>query len=160
MDAHRPNPFLTGQYALLTEGGEDTETPLQDGPRYERVALASGETVASGDLLEVELQIEAKNDYDYLLFEDIKPAGCEPVEVRSGATAGLGLWSNRELRDQKVAFFVSHLPQGTRTLTYRMRAEAPGAFHILPTNAYAMYAPDVRALSAESTINVKDSLSP
>jgi len=127
-----------------------------DGPRYQRVALQPGETVTSGDLIEVELQLEAKNDYDYLAFEDIKPAGCEPVEVRSGEKAGLGLWSNMELRDQKVVFFIAHLPQGNRTLTYRLRAEAPGEFHILPTNGYAMYAPNVRALSEEGKIGVKD----
>ena len=30
------------------------------------------------------LTIEAKNNYEYLLFEDLKPAGLEAVEVRSG----------------------------------------------------------------------------
>jgi alpha-2-macroglobulin len=28
--------------------------------------------------------IEAKNNYEYLLFEDLKPAGLEAVEIRSG----------------------------------------------------------------------------
>ena len=62
-----------------------------------------------------------------------------------GGRMGLGVYSNMELRDQKVAFFISHMPQGTRTLTYRLRAEIPGQFHVLPTNGYAMYAPDIRA---------------
>jgi uncharacterized protein YfaS (alpha-2-macroglobulin family) len=48
------------------------------------------------------------------------------------------------------------MPQGTRTLTYRLRAETPGAFHVLPTNGYAMYAPDIRTLSDEMTISVRD----
>jgi alpha-2-macroglobulin len=61
-----------------------------------------------------------------------------------------------ELRDQKVAFFLSSLPQGSRTLTYRLRAEIPGAFHVLPTNGYAMYAPDVRALSDERHLTIRD----
>jgi uncharacterized protein YfaS (alpha-2-macroglobulin family) len=128
---------------------------VNDGPRYERVELQPGTVVDSGDLLEVELFIESKNDYEYLVFEDLKPAGCEPVEVRSGGRHEGGLWSNMELRDQKVAFFITHLPQGTRTLTYRLRAEVPGSFHVLPTNGYAMYAPDIRALSDETTLGVR-----
>jgi uncharacterized protein YfaS (alpha-2-macroglobulin family) len=92
----------------------------------------------------------------YLAFEDLKPAGCEPVELRSGERAGQEVCSNFELRDQKVVFFLSNLTQGRRSLSYRLRAEAPGAFHAMPTNGYAMYAPALRTLSAEQTITVKD----
>jgi uncharacterized protein YfaS (alpha-2-macroglobulin family) len=157
LDAKRPNPFLTGRYELLTVGGEwnDTED-MSSGPRYQRVALTPDAALQSGDMIEVELQLEAKNDYDYVLFEDVKPAGCEPVELRSGTHAGGGLCSNMELRDQKVAFFLSGLPQGTRTLTYRLRAEAPGRFRVLPTNGYAMYAPDVRTLSDGMRLDIRD----
>ena len=34
--------------------------------------------------VEVELDIENKNDYEYLVFEDGKAAGLEPVEIQSG----------------------------------------------------------------------------
>jgi hypothetical protein len=157
LDVSRPNPFLTRNYELLTVGGEWVAAgPTEGGPRYEREELRHEEAVNSGDLLEVELQLEAKNDYEYLAFEDMKPAGCEPVELRSGSRDGGGVYSYMELRDQKVAFFLAHLPQGKRTLTYRLRAEIPGRFHVLPTNGYAMYAPDVRALSEEASIGVRD----
>src|SRR5580658_7462401 len=86
----------------------------------------------------------------------MKPAGCEAVETRSGEAYGDGLCSNFELRDEKVAFFLDTLPQGTRRITYRLRAEVPGSFHALPTNGYAMYAPDIRALSDEWRMNIAD----
>jgi uncharacterized protein YfaS (alpha-2-macroglobulin family) len=155
VDSKRPNPFLTGRYQLLDDGGE-WEIAETSEPQYVRTLLEPGATLSSGDLLEVELLIESKNDYEYLVFEDLKPAGCEPQEVRSGGHAGSGLWSNMELRDQKVAFFLTSLPQGTRTLTYRLRAEIPGQFHVLPTNGYAMYAPDIRTLSDEMTLSIHD----
>jgi alpha-2-macroglobulin len=156
-DLDRPNPFLTGRYDLLAELGTDEGTVDTDaGPRYERTALKEGDTVTSGDLIEVELFLDARNDYSYLAFEDVKPAGCEPVEVRSGEKQGDGVVSNFELRDQKVVFFLSRISQGTRSLSYRLRAEAPGTFHALPTNGYAMYAPALRTLSAEQTLSVKD----
>ena len=157
LDPERPNPFLTGKYELLTAGGEWVmPRRTADGPRYDRKALADGEVLQSGDQIEVELLLEAKNDYEYLAFEDMKPAGCEPVELRSGGNAGNGVYSYMELKDQKVAFFIGFMPQGRRTLTYRLRAEIPGAFHVLPTNGYAMYAPDIRALSDESNLTIRD----
>ena len=44
-----------------------------------------------------------------------------------------------------MAFFVDHLPQGESRITYRLRAEIPGSFHALPTNAYAFYTPTFQA---------------
>jgi uncharacterized protein YfaS (alpha-2-macroglobulin family) len=125
-------------------------------PEYSRSEIRDGDTLKSGDLVEVELTIDSSNDYEYLVFEDMKAAGLEPVDIRSGYAWGDGLSSNVELRDEKVALFVDRLPQGTRVLRYRMRAEIPGKFHALPTNGYAMYAPEVRAISDEARINVRD----
>ena len=125
-------------------------------PEFVRQELKDGDELKSGDLVEVELTLDAKHDYEYLVFEDMKAAGFEPVELRSGQSYGDGLSSNVELRDEKVAFFVDNLPQGTRVLRYQVRAEIPGSFHALPTNGYAMYAPEVRAISDEMRLNVRD----
>ena len=123
---------------------------------YTRTELADGTSLQSGDVIEVELIVDSQNEYDYCCFEDMKPSGCEALALRSGESYGDGLCSDMELRDTKVAFFVDHLPQGTRVLRYRLRAEVPGAFHALPTNAYAMYAPDVRALSDNWHVTIAD----
>ena len=37
--------------------------------------LDAGAVLKSGDLVEVELEIASKNDYEYIVFEDMKPAG-------------------------------------------------------------------------------------
>lgn len=125
-------------------------------PEYLRTELKDGDALKSGDLVEVELILDAANDYEYLVFEDMKAAGLEPVDLRSGSAWGDGLSSNVELRDTKVAFFVDNLTQGTHVLRYRMHAEIPGRFHALPTNGYAMYAPEVRAISNEQRMGVHD----
>ena len=123
--------------------------------RYRRIPINDGDKVTSGDLLEVELKLTSKNDYDYLIFEDPKPAGCEPVEVRSGARWG-ELVSNMELRDEKVAFFVGWLNRGDHLIKYRLRAEVPGTFHTLPTRGWAMYAPELKANADELVFGVED----
>jgi uncharacterized protein YfaS (alpha-2-macroglobulin family) len=57
---------------------------LLKGYTYERRPLGDGESVTSGDRVEVVITVEAKNNYEYLLFEDLKPAGLEAVQIRSG----------------------------------------------------------------------------
>jgi hypothetical protein len=123
---------------------------------YTRVLLKNGDTVASGDKIEVVLKLTAKNTYDYLAFEDMKPAGCEPMELRSGGRWAGGLCANLELRDEKVVFFIGLLEPGQHILRYKLRAETPGQFHALPTKGFAMYAPEVKAISDEMRLRIKE----
>src|SRR6185295_3830297 len=57
---------------------------LLKGYVYDKEPLRDGESVKSGERVETLITIEGKNNYEYLLFEDLKPAGFEAVEVRSG----------------------------------------------------------------------------
>ena len=123
--------------------------------KYERKPLENLSAVKSGELVEVELEIESKNDYEYLVFEDLKAAGFEPVEVRSGYS-GNEMGAYVEYRDRKVCFFVHRLSRGRHSISYRMRAETPGKFSALPTRAYAMYAPELKANSDEIKLMVED----
>jgi uncharacterized protein YfaS (alpha-2-macroglobulin family)/tetratricopeptide (TPR) repeat protein len=123
--------------------------------KFERTLLANLSQVKSGGLVEIELEIESKNDYEYIIFEDPKAAGFEPLQIRSGYTyTGLGAYM--EVRDDKIAFFARILPRGKHSITYRMRAEIPGQFSALPTRAYAMYAPELKGNSDEIKIVVRD----
>ncbi|MBM3334889.1 alpha-2-macroglobulin, partial [Candidatus Sumerlaeota bacterium] len=123
--------------------------------KYDRHLLASGATLKSGDLVEIELVIESKNDYEYLVFEDMKAAGFEPVDVRSGYR-GEDLPAYVEFRDNRVAFFVRWLARGRHSVSYRTRAEIPGRFSALPTRGYAMYAPELRGNSDEIKLGITD----
>jgi len=123
--------------------------------KYEREELANLASLKSGDLVEIELEIESKNDYEYLVFEDMKAAGFEPVEVRSGY-GGNDLGAYMELRDERVCFFVRALARGKHSVAYRMRAEIPGKFSALPTKGYAMYAPELKANSDEIKLLITD----
>jgi uncharacterized protein YfaS (alpha-2-macroglobulin family) len=57
---------------------------LLKGYVYENEPLEDGGSVTSGERVEVVITIEAKNNYEYLVFEDLKPAGLEAVQIRSG----------------------------------------------------------------------------
>lgn len=174
---------------------------LLKGYKYDRVLMRDGDTLKSGDRVEVVVTIEAKNDYDYLLFEDLKPAGMETVQVRSGeplyamqlkASAverkhgelgtdkvakrvaggqvkrppiplpespdytGRSSYVYQELRDRKVALFISKLTQGVWEIRYTLRAEVPGSFHALPVLGQAMYVPEIRCNTDELRLRVED----
>jgi uncharacterized protein YfaS (alpha-2-macroglobulin family)/tetratricopeptide (TPR) repeat protein len=122
--------------------------------RYERIELKDGDAVASGDLIQVEMNLNADNDYTYLAIEDFKPAGCEPIDVQSGYVVQEGFGTYRELRDQKTMFFIEHIGQGDHLLRYRLRAEVPGTFHALPARVFAMYVPRLDAGSAELQMKI------
>jgi len=120
-----------------------------------RIPLKEGDPLRSGDEIEVRLKLKSDNNYEYLVYEDFKPAGCEPTQLRSGYAYG-SIASNLELRDEKVVFFIGWLPKGEHEISYNLRAEIPGRFHALPTNGYAMYAPDIRATSDEFVMRIKE----
>ena len=112
-------------------------------------------TLKSGDLVEVELEIDSKNDYEYLIFEDMKAAGFEPVEVSSGY-GGNAMGAYMELRDNRVSFFIRSLARGKHSVSYRLRAEIPGRYSALPARASAMYAPELKGNSDEIKLQIAD----
>ncbi|MCA9178230.1 MAG: alpha-2-macroglobulin [Planctomycetales bacterium] len=123
--------------------------------KYRREELADLAELKSGELVDVELEIDSKNDYEYVLFEDMKAAGFEPMEVQSGYRYS-GLRYYIEFRDNRVAFFMQQLPRGKHSVSYRLRAEIPGQFSALPARAEAMYAPELRGNSDEIKLRIVD----
>ncbi|MHB1426577.1 MAG: alpha-2-macroglobulin family protein, partial [Gemmataceae bacterium] len=123
--------------------------------KFKRTELPNLSALKSGDLVEVELEIDSKNDYEYLIFEDPKAAGFEPLLVRSGYNAN-DMGAYMELRDEKVCFFVRQLARGKHSIAYRLRAEVPGTFSALPTRGYAMYAPELKGNSDEIKLAIED----
>jgi len=123
--------------------------------KYDRTPLENLAELVSGDLIEVELTVDSKNDYEYIVLEDMKAAGFEPVAVRSGYN-GNELGAYVELRDDRVSLLVARLARGRHSVSYRLRAEIPGKFSALPTRASAMYAPELKANSDEIKLRIKD----
>ena len=142
-------------YEVEVEGAEGQKLK-EKRLRYERVPVNDGDTVKSGEVVQVELRVKSDNDYTYLALEDMKPAGFEPTQVRSGGKSQEGFWSYMELRDEKAVFFVGLIARGEHLLRYRLRAEVPGVFHALPTVIYAMYVPELRANGDERIIKIVD----
>ncbi|TDJ74920.1 MAG: alpha-2-macroglobulin [Planctomycetota bacterium] len=71
---------------------------LLKGEMFERVPLADGDEVVSGERVEVVITVEAKNHLEYMIFEDLKPAGLEATELKSG-----GAFYARQLRTDELS---------------------------------------------------------
>jgi hypothetical protein len=105
------------------------------------------------DQVLVRLTVSTKVSRYYVIIEDPKPAGCEAMDSFSKS-----MWrsSSIEFRDEKVAFFVEALPEGKSFFEYRLRAETPGVFHTMPTQARLMYVPGAEGSSRETVFTIED----
>ena len=138
----------------LTLPGKNANPVATQRGTLRRTPLDDLQDVPSGTLVEVELLVQSKNDYEYLLIEDYKPAGLETVETQSGYFYQAGLSIYRELRDQHVGLCVRWLPKGNYSIRYQLRSEAPGTFTALPTIIQGMYAPELRGNSSDFDLSV------
>ncbi|HAB15521.1 MAG TPA: alpha-2-macroglobulin, partial [Verrucomicrobiales bacterium] len=159
---------------------------LLDGVIDERAPLRGSESIASGDRLEARVILETKNDLEYVLVEDLKPAGLEALSVQSGyslsaqevkaeaarrlqSTANASLLDEDrtgrseglyvEWRDRRAAIFAGRLPAGVWEILIPYRAETPGQFAALPAVGEAMYAPEIRGNSVGRTLEIREATS-
>jgi len=120
----------------------------------EAVGVRSGEPVSAHELKQSEGEARFAADDERRRSGTARDLALE-ARVGSGYT-GRSRSAHAELRDQKVAFFLERLPQGLWELRHELRAEAPGRFHALPTQAHAMYAPEIRGNGKELRLTVHE----
>ena len=116
--------------------------------------LKDGDAVKAGETLEIRVDLDSKNDYEYILIEDRKGAGFEMLDNLSGWKNLGGGWAYVENREKKTAIFLRAISRGAHSFTYRVRVETPGVIHVLPSKVEAMYAPRLCGNADEITIVV------
>lgn len=134
---------------------------------YERRPLSGA--VKAGEYLIVTLNLRPQDAAArYVLLEEPTPAGFSVVENDSSfRIAGLrprfgydyygwNYWfDGREIRDNGLEFYFSYVGQPV-SFTYILRAETPGRFSALPTQAWLMYEPEVRGVGTLRTLSVTE----
>ncbi|MCB8932753.1 MAG: carboxypeptidase regulatory-like domain-containing protein [Chthonomonadaceae bacterium] len=113
--------------------------------------------VQAGDVLTVEVTLRSREDREYMLIEDPIPSGFRIVD--RGAIDPYEEWvwwySQMDAYDDRMAVFARHLPRGTQTFRYTIRAENVGIAHALPCRAFDMYRPEVFGSSSETVVEVQ-----
>lgn len=115
-----------------------------------------GMPVDSGVRVRVDLEVTVNKAVEFVMIEDLKPAGLEAVLQKSGPEVCAYACTHAELRPDRVAMFLTELPVGKKKLSYELRAEVPGRFSALPARVEAMYAPEITATSDEFRFEVRD----
>jgi len=116
--------------------------------------IAEGAALATGDEVEVQLSLRAKQAAEYVHLRDPRGAGFEPVTLVSGFKWQTGLGLYEEVRDSGENFFFEWLPAGEYTFRYRVRAATAGRFRVGPAEVQSMYAPEFAARSAGAVLEV------
>jgi uncharacterized protein YfaS (alpha-2-macroglobulin family) len=139
---------------------------------------------AGGDLVLGEIVVVAPSPRDFVVVDDPLPAGLEAVDARLATTGrsldvdaaeargepdmdeeeadderAMGRAYNpsafiREIRDDRVLFFVDHMAAGMYRYRYLARATTLGAFVLPPTRAEEMYSPEVFGRSGADVVKV------
>jgi uncharacterized protein YfaS (alpha-2-macroglobulin family) len=136
--------------------GDQNGVPNESAAKERRILIEDADNVVSGDLVEVELLIDSQADYEYMLLEDHKPSGFEAIDRLSGYTTDK-LWAYRELRDDRVCYYLEHVAAGEHSVRYRLRAEHPGERIVaLPATIGGMYSPDLAGNADEFRLKVLD----
>jgi hypothetical protein len=119
------------------------------------VPLTNDTKVQPGDEIEVQLEITARAQAEYVHLRDPRPAGLEPAIAVSKYHYDLGLVYYEEIRDSGHNFFIEWLPAGEYTLKYRLRANLAGHFRVGPATLQSMYAPEFAAFSAGHQLQIE-----
>jgi uncharacterized protein YfaS (alpha-2-macroglobulin family) len=126
--------------------------------------LDDGGTASVGEYVTAHVRLNFPHSLNYVIVEEPKPAGCEPVNPLSAwdarlvtvdadappgstVTDGASRIVYREEHDEKSVFFLHSVPAGASELRFHLRAIHPGDYRALPAYVEAMYVPEVRANS-------------
>jgi hypothetical protein len=151
LQTHERSIAIEREYRLLDGGESDT-----------------GASFGRGDLVEVRLTLDVLEETWYVVVDDPLPAGFEALNERLGTTSHVGSaydepvyywqrygYNRKDVRDERVALFVTHLGPGQHTYTYLMRATTGGTFTALPAQVYPMYEPEVWSRSGGTQCQVE-----
>ncbi len=139
-----------------------------------REPLKDGDTVTQGQMVFVELELDADSDdwrssrrSAYYVLEDALPAGFEPmIEDKKWRAKPYDLpltheaLKQRALSPDKARFFFEEpaiWSRSPRSIGYLMRAQFPGTYAIPPARVTDMYAPKITAQTGAATLSIRAS---
>lgn len=128
--------------------------PVAAGYRIERSLTSVAQKVAGrysrGDVLRVQLKIEAQAELGWVVISDPVPAGAtllgrglgrdSQIATRGERSTGTAWLAYEEQRSDTWRAYYAWLPRGSHTVEYTLRLNTAGRFQLPPTRVEAMYA--------------------
>lgn len=110
--------------------------------------------IRQGDKVRVTLTVKADIDMDYVTISDDRSACLEPDIQTSCYSFSDGLWMYKEVCNEKVNFFIPHLPKGVYQISYDCHADRRGNYNCGIATAESLYWPAIVANSSGKIIEV------
>ena len=109
-----------------------------------------------GDLVEVELTITPDAPANYLLADDVLPAGFSYVKNDQLFFTDLLQkgYTERQMYDDHAVFFMRYGLNST-SVRYFIRAEIPGFYKVIPAGISHMYNPNIKGYSSDSILEIR-----
>ncbi len=141
------------------------------------LSVVPRETLAKfhgSDLVLADVVVVTPKPRRFVVVDDPLPAGFEAIDMRLATSTrrpgtgfgggsfneddedgdAYGAHYTKEVRDDRVLFFVDALPAGVYRYRYLARATSLGTFVVPPTRAEEMYAPEVFGRTGASSVSV------
>lgn len=142
--------------AATSEGLElDRIYWLLDDKKEPKKKLANGDSISVGHFLRVIFKVKAPKRKTYVLLEDRKLAGCEPVAKKSGRDVCRGRNAHVELRADRTAIFFDWVGPDEHEVSYDIEAVLPGSFTAMPARIEMMYEARCSATSASFALKIE-----
>ncbi|MDF0605525.1 MG2 domain-containing protein [Neisseriaceae bacterium TC5R-5] len=121
----------------------------------------------AGDVLRVNLEINAQSDMTWVAVNDPIPAGATILGSGLGRDSAIAAQSSREANANFGADYIerrfsgyrayyAYVPRGTFKVEYNIRLNNPGRFLLPPTRVEALYAPAVFGMLPNAPFKVVD----
>jgi len=144
---------------------------------YADLSGDSVDVLKKGDVYLGKLMIIAPKNLDYVVLEELLPAGIMPIAIKSdmesfmskyqieegAGLAGINwidnpLWNftDHEIQSDRLLFYAKHLPSGVYNIEYEFQAVVPGEYNLLPASIYEMHNSSVYARTAGKKVLIKE----
>lgn len=111
-------------------------------------------TFKVGDRVKVTLALKVSESVSYVVVQDLRAAGLEPVSQLPTPVWSEGLCFYRENGDSQTNLFIRDLPRGNYLLEYDLFATQAGSFSSGVAQVQSLYNPAVTAHSAGMTVTI------
>lgn len=130
------------------------------------------QSIQVGELVKVSITVQVPENTYFIAVEDFLPGGLEALNegLNSTSQVSYGMWGQenyhpfywedygynyKEIRGDRVIFFITNFEKGKRTFTYFTRATTAGEFTVLSTQVYAMYDQSMWGRSESENFEIK-----
>ncbi|MFZ6686498.1 alpha-2-macroglobulin family protein [Undibacterium sp. SXout11W] len=118
-----------------------------------------------GDILRINVDIDAQTDMSWVVVTDPVPTGASLLGAGLGRDSVIATTSERKDSTAWLAYeersfegfrsYYQFVPKGKFSMSYTMRLNNPGEFHLPSTRVEAMYAPEMFGEAPNANITVK-----